>query len=69
MFQKSEKQKICDWVVDVVQHNVQILNELSGKKTPKDIEIIENDGKKYITLKDVHKLLDDRFEKHRLLGQ
>ena len=26
-------------------------------------------GKKYIALKDVHKLLDDRFEKHRLLGQ
>lgn len=69
MFQKSEKQKICDWVADVVQHNVQILNELSGKKTPKDIEAIENDGKKYIALEDVHKLLDDRFEKHRLLGQ
>ena len=69
MFQKSEKQKICDWVVDVMQHNVQILNELSGKKTQKDIEIIENDGEKEIALKDVHKLLDDRFEKHRLLGQ
>nr|DAK36854.1 MAG TPA: hypothetical protein [Caudoviricetes sp.]DAM29712.1 MAG TPA: hypothetical protein [Caudoviricetes sp.] len=69
MFQKSEKQKICDWVADVVQHNVQILNELSGKKTPKDIEVIENDGNKYIALEDVHKLLDDRFEKHRLLGQ
>ena len=55
MFQKSEKQKICDWVADVVQHNVQILNELSGKKTPKDIEVIENDGKKYIALEDVHK--------------
>lgn len=67
MFQKSEKQKICDWVADVVQHNVQILNELSGKKTPKDIEVIENDGNKYIALEDVHKLLDDRFEK--LLGQ
>lgn len=69
MFQKPEKQKICDWVADVVQHNVQILNELSGKKTPKDIEVIENDGNKYIALEDVHKLLDDRFEKHRLLGQ
>lgn len=69
MFQKSEKQKICDWVADVVQHNIQILNELSGKKTLKDIEVIENDGKKYIVLEDVHKLLDDRFEKHRLLEQ
>ena len=69
MSEKAEAQKLCDWVVDVVQHNVQILNELSGKKTPKDIEIIENDGKKHIALKDVHKLLDDRFEKHRLLGQ
>ena len=69
MFQKSEKQKICDWVADVVQHNVQILNELPKRKTPKDIEVIENDGKKYIALDDVHKLLDDRFEEHRLLGE
>ena len=34
MFQKSEKQKICDWVADIVQQNVQILNKLSEKKTP-----------------------------------
>lgn len=69
MFQKSEKQKICDWIADIVQYNVQILNELSEKKSPQDIEIIESNGKKYVALDDVYKLLDDRFEEHRLLGE
>ena len=69
MFQKSERQKICDWIADIVQHNVQTLNVLSEKKEPKDIDVIENNGKKYIALDDVHKLLDDRFKEHRFLGE
>lgn len=66
IFQKSEKQKVCDWAADIVQHNVRVLSKLSGKKEPKDIDMIENNDKKYIALDDVNKLLDDRFEEHRL---
>lgn len=55
MFQKSEKQKVFDYIAATVQHNIHILNELS--EVPKSINVIENDGKKYIALDNVYKFL------------
>ena len=65
-FEKSDLQKSADYIAKVVQDNVQTLNRLS--EPPHNIDIIETSwGNRYIALKDVHKLLDDRFEEHQCI--
>lgn len=62
-FEKTEKQKAFDYISDIVQQNIRIINGLS--ESPKRIDVIENGwGKRYIALEDVYKLLDNRFEEH-----
>jgi len=60
---KMEWRKVCDWIGETVQHNVHVLKSTSC--IPDSINVIENDGKRYIALDDVYKLLDDQFETHR----
>ena len=62
-FEKSDLQKSADYIVKVIQDNIQTLNRLSNP--PFNIDIIETGwGNRYISLKDVYKLLDDRFDEH-----
>ena len=62
-FEKSDLQKSADYIAKVVQDNISMLNKLS--EPPHNIDIIETGwGNRYIDLKDVHKLLDDRFGEH-----
>ena len=62
-FEKSNLQKSADYIAKAIQDNIQTLNRLS--KPPHNVDIIETDcGNRYISLKDVCKLLDDRFDEH-----
>ena len=62
-FEKSDLQKSADYIAKVIQNNIQTLNRLSNP--PFNIDIIETGwGNRYISLKDVYKLLDDRFDEH-----
>ena len=63
-FEKTETQKAFDYVANLIQENIRIIN--SNSQFPDGIECIENGcGKRYIAFEDVYKLLDPRFEQHR----
>ena len=62
-FEKSNLQKSADYIAKVIQDNIQTINRISEPQ--RNIDIIEtNWGNRYIALKDVYKLLDDRFDEH-----
>ena len=63
-FEKTETQKAFDYVANLIQENIRIIN--SDSQSPDGIDCIENDwGKRYIAFEDVYKLLYPRFEQHR----
>ena len=63
-FEKTETQKAFDYVANLIQENIRIIN--SDSQSPNGIDCIRNGwGKRYIAFEDVYKLLDSRFKQHR----
>lgn len=64
MFEKTDVQKAIDILAETIINNTSFINTLA--EPPYDIDIYENeDGKRYIALGDVRKLLDNKFIQHR----
>ena len=64
MFEKTDVQKAIDILAETIINNTSFINILA--EPPYDIDIYENeDGKRYIALGDVRKLLDNKFIQHR----